>query len=57
MHKEQVQTVPQNMLEQKVGHKLSVDETFETKTGRWKVIAIGEKTYTVERRYDATRSR
>ena len=45
----QVQTVPQDMLEKKVGHKLQVGEQFTTPTGYWKVLRIGEDTYTVER--------
>ena len=45
----QVQTVPQELLEKKIGRKLCLDETFETVSGYWKVLKIDEKTYTVEK--------
>jgi len=45
----QVQTVPQDSLEKKVGRKLQVGERFATQTGYWKVLRIGDRTYTVER--------
>lgn len=48
MNQNQVQTVPQLLIETKLGKKLSNGETFETKTGTWKVISIGTETYTLE---------
>ncbi len=48
MNQNQIQTVPQILLERKLGKKLSNGETFETKTGTWKVIEVGINTYTVE---------
>jgi|GEM_PF-5632644 len=34
----QVQVVPWEVLEQRLGRKLVKDEVFETKTGKWKVL-------------------
>ncbi len=34
----QTQTVPRDILEKKVGRKLSLKDTFTTKTGTWKVV-------------------
>ena len=34
----QTQTVPRDILEAKVGRKLSIRDTFTTKTGTWEVI-------------------
>ncbi len=48
MNQNQVQTVPQALLEKKLGKKLGNNEEFKTKLGTWKVIAIGSETYTVE---------
>lgn len=45
----QVQTVPQAALEAKLGRKLTLGDTFETPTGKWKVLKIGDGTYTVEK--------
>ncbi|KKN01819.1 hypothetical protein LCGC14_1124010 [marine sediment metagenome] len=56
MNQNQVQTVPQFLLEKKLGKKLGKDETFTTKTGTWKVIEIGVETYTLELVYAATTS-
>lgn len=36
----QTQTVPRDILEQKVGRKLSPKDTFTTKTGTWEVIDV-----------------
>jgi len=36
----QTQTVPRDILEQKVGGKLSLKDTFTTKTGTWQVIDV-----------------
>ena len=36
----QVQAVPRNILEEKVRRKLSLSDTFTTKTGMWKVIGV-----------------
>ena len=45
----QSQTVPQAALETKLGRKLSIGDTFQTPTGNWKVLHIGDGTYTVEK--------
>ena len=47
----QVQTVPQVLLEKKLGKKLQLGEEFTTPVGTWKVIQIardGHDTYTLE---------
>jgi len=36
----QTQTVPRNILEEKLGRKISLSDTFTTKTGTWKVIDV-----------------
>ena len=36
----QIQTVPRDILEKKVGKKLSLKDTFTTKTGTWQVIDV-----------------
>ena len=36
----QTQTVPRDILEKKVGRKLSLKDTFTTKTGTWQVIDV-----------------
>ncbi len=36
----QIQTVPRTILEEKLGRKLGLGDTFTTKTGTWKVIAM-----------------
>ena len=50
----QTQTVPRKILEERLGRKLSLGETFTTKAGTWKVIDVGvdtndEDLLTVER--------
>ena len=37
----QIQTVPRDALECKLGHKLALGDRFKTTTGTWKVIDIG----------------
>jgi len=49
MNQNQIQIVPQILLETKLGKKLSLNDSFVTKTGTWKVIRIGVETYTVEK--------
>ncbi len=34
----QTQTVPRDILEQKLGRTITLGDTFTTKTGTWKVI-------------------
>lgn len=46
------QTVPQALLEKKVGRKLQLREEFTTPTGCWRVVALcgdGKDSYTVEK--------
>ncbi len=38
MFESQSQTVARNVLEEKVGRKLSLGDTFVTKTGTWKIV-------------------
>ena len=37
----QTQAVPRAILEEKLGRKLGLGDTFTTKTGTWKVIYLG----------------
>jgi hypothetical protein len=50
MERGQVQTVPQYALEKKLGRDtpLGLNEEFKTAIGIWRVIHIGDGTYTVE---------
>lgn len=48
----EIQSVPQQALEKKLGRKLSKGDTFITKVGTWKVIDMyryDKETYTVEK--------
>jgi len=45
----QTQTVPQDALEKKVGRKLQLGDEFTTPIGTWRIIKIGDGTYTVEK--------
>lgn len=42
-----VQALPYDVLEKKLGRRLSVGDTFETKTGTWKVVSVGESVYKI----------
>jgi len=37
----QTQTVPRTILEERLGRKIGLGDTFTTKMGTWKVIDVG----------------
>lgn len=37
----QTQTVPRTILEERLGRKIGLGDTFTTKLGTWKVIDVG----------------